>query len=159
MSQTAYQAVVATFTRIYRYEHLGALAGWDQAAMMPSKGNDARGAAMAELGVLIHHTLTDPALAELINAAELGDLNAAEQASLREIKRQWEHANLLPASLIEAKTLVGSHCSHEWRTQRSNNDWQGFLQNFREVVRLSREEAQLLAKETGLSPYESLLNK
>ncbi|STR44863.1 carboxypeptidase M32 [Iodobacter fluviatilis] len=159
MSQTAYQAVVATFTRIYRYEHLGSLAGWDQAAMMPSKGNDARGAAMAELGVLIHNTLTDPALAELIKGAEAEDLSAAEQASLREIKRQWEHANLLPASLVEAKTLVGSHCSHEWRTQRQNNDWQGFLANFREVVRLSREEAQLLAKETGLSPYESLLNK
>ncbi|NHQ87165.1 carboxypeptidase M32 [Iodobacter sp. HSC-16F04] len=159
MSQTAYQAVVATFTRIYRYEHLGSLAGWDQAAMMPAKGNDARGAAMAELGVLIHNTLTDPALAELIKAAEAEDLSTAEQASLREIKRQWEHANLLPASLVEAKTLVGSHCSHEWRTQRQNNDWQGFLANFREVVRLSREEAQLLAKETGLSPYESLLNK
>lgn len=159
MSQTAYQAVVATFTRIYRYEHLGSLASWDQAAMMPSKGNDARGAAMAELGVLIHNTLTDPALATLIKAAELEDLSAAEQTSLREIKRQWEHANLLPARLVEAKTLVGSHCSHEWRTQRANNDWQGFLANFREVVRLSREEAQLLAKETGLSPYESLLNK
>ncbi len=159
MSQTAYQAVVATFTRIYRYEHLGSLASWDQAAMMPSKGNDARGAAMAELGVLIHNTLTDPALAALIKAAELEDLSAAEQASLREIKRQWEHANLLPARLVEAKTLVGSHCSHEWRTQRANNDWQGFLANFREVVRLSREEAQLLAKESGLSPYDSLLNK
>lgn len=159
MSQTAYQAVVATFTRIYRYEHLGSLASWDQAAMMPSKGNDARGSAMAELGVLIHNTLTDPALADLIKAAALEDLSSAEQASLREIKRQWEQANLLPASLVEAKTLVGSHCSHEWRTQRSNNDWQGFLANFREVVRLSREEAQLLAKETGLSPYESLLNK
>ncbi|MDW5415361.1 carboxypeptidase M32 [Iodobacter sp. CM08] len=157
--KTAYQAVLATFTRIYRYEHLGSLAAWDQAAMMPSKGNDARGAAMAELDVLIHHTLTSSELAANIAGAEQENLDEAEQASLREIKRQWKTANLLPAALVEAKTLLGSHCSHEWRTQRQGNDWAGFLANFREVVRLSREEAQLLAQTSGLSPYESLLNK
>jgi carboxypeptidase Taq len=159
MSQTAYQTLLATFGRIYRFEHLLALAGWDQAAMMPDGGNDARGAAMAELGVLIHQTLTDPALADAIAAAKQADLTADEQASLREMIRQWEHANLLPASLVEAKTLAGSHCSHEWRTQRANNDWDGFLANFREVVRLAREEAQLLSQHSGLSPYEALMNK
>ncbi|WP_348945186.1 carboxypeptidase M32 [Chitinibacter sp. FCG-7] len=159
MKQTAYSTVQATFGRIYRFEHLLALAGWDQAAMMPDGGNDARGAAMAELGVLIHQTLTDPALAKAIAAAKQEDLTADEQASLREIIRQWEQANLLPASLVEAKTLAGSRCSHEWRTQRANNDWDGFLANFREVVRLAREEAQLLSQHSGLSPYESLMNK
>ncbi|WP_410498505.1 carboxypeptidase M32 [Chitinibacter sp. S2-10] len=156
---SAYQTALATFTRIYRYEHLLALAGWDQAAMMPPKGNDARGAAMAELGVLIHGLLTDPALASAIEAAGSDTLNELESANLREMKRQWEQANLLPASLVEAKTLAGSHCSHEWRTQRANNDWQGFLTNFREVVRLAREEAQLLSQRSGLSPYEALMNK
>ncbi len=135
------------------------MVGWDQAAMMPTEGNDARGAALAELDVLIHHSLTDPALAASIAAASSEDLTEAEQASLREMKRQWEHANLLPASLVEAKTLAGSKCSHEWRTQRANNDWDGFLANFREVVRLSREEAQLLSQHSGLSPYEALMNK
>jgi carboxypeptidase Taq len=159
MSQTAYQTLLATFGRIYRFEHLLALAGWDQAAMMPDGGNDARGAAMAELGVLIHQTLTDPALTDVIAAAKQEDLCADKQASLREMIRQWEHANLLPASLVEAKTLAGSHCSHEWRTQRANNDWDGFLANFREVVRLAREEAQLLSQHSGLSPYEALMNK
>ncbi|QLG88238.1 carboxypeptidase M32 [Chitinibacter bivalviorum] len=159
MSQTAYQTVLAIFTRIYRYEHLLALAGWDQAAMMPAGGNDARGAAMAELGVLVHNTLTDPLLAVAMTAAAGEYLTDAEQVSLREMKRQWELANLLPASLVEAKTLAGSHCSHQWRTQRANNDWDGFLANFREVVRLSREEAQLLSEQTGLSPYEALMNK
>ncbi len=159
MQPTAYQQLVTIFTRIDRYEHLMALAGWDQAAMMPAGGNEARGAAMAELGVLIHNTLTDSTLAALMTAAKAEALSDAEQASLREMIRQWEHANLLPASLVEAKTLAGSKCSHEWRTQRANNDWDGFLANFREVVRLSREEAELLSQHSGLSPYEALMNK
>ena len=44
----SYATLVASFTKLYRYQHLAAIAGWDQAAMMPSRGNDARGAAMAE---------------------------------------------------------------------------------------------------------------
>ncbi len=159
MQPTAYSQLVTLFTRIYRYEHLAALAGWDQAAMMPTEGNAARGAAMAELDVLIHNSLTDPALAMAITAASNEALTDFEQASLREMQRRWEHANLLPASLVEAKTLAGSLCSHEWRTQRANNDWDGFLVHFREVVRLSREEAQLLSQRSGMSPYEALMNK
>ncbi|WP_288842274.1 carboxypeptidase M32 [uncultured Deefgea sp.] len=159
MPATAYQQLVTIFTRLYRYEHLAAMVGWDQAVMMPPEGNEARGAAMAELDVLMHRTLTDTTLAELLAAASREPLSDAEQVSLREMQRQWQLANLLPASLIEAKTLAGSKCSHAWRTQRANNDWDGFLANFRSVVSLAREEGILLSHQTGLSPYESLLNK
>ena len=159
MSQSAYQHAVTVFTRLYRYQHLAAIAGWDQAAMMPPQGNDARGAAMAELQVLMHATLTDPQLKLWLDAAEQQDLAPTHRASLREMRRSWQHANLLPASLVEAKALAGSRCEHAWRAQRKANDWQGFLGNFREVVALSRQEAQLLAEATGKRPYDALLDK
>ena len=44
---------------------------------------------------------------------------------------------------MEAKSLAGSRCEHAWRSQRPANDWQGFAENLREVVKLSREEAQI----------------
>ncbi|SCK19762.1 carboxypeptidase M32 [Vogesella sp. LIG4] len=159
MSAPAYQQLETIFTRLYRYQHLAAIAGWDQAAMMPPQGNDARGAAMAELSVLMHGTLTDPQLKSWLAAAEQEDLDATQRASLREMRRSWQHANLLPASLVEAKALAGSRCEHAWREQRKANDWQGFLQNFREVLRLSREEAQLLADATGKGRYDALMDK
>lgn len=62
--------------RLYRCQHLGAFLGWDQAAMMPSKGNDARGAALAELEILLHHTLTDATLAPLLEEAQAESLDA-----------------------------------------------------------------------------------
>src|SRR4051794_12879426 len=62
MPDSAYTTLVASFTRLYRYQHLAAIAGWDQAAMMPEHGNEARAAALAELAVLMHETLTDPGL-------------------------------------------------------------------------------------------------
>jgi len=159
MTTPAYQQAVAAFTRLYRYQHLAAIAGWDQAAMMPPGGNEARGAAMAELQLLMHGLLTAPALQQALQAAAQESLSDAEQASLREMRRVWQSANLLPARLVEAKSLAGSRCEHAWREQRKGNDWNGFLGNFREVVQLAREEAQLLADASGKSRYDALLDK
>jgi carboxypeptidase Taq len=156
---SAYNALTATFTRLYRLGHLGSIAGWDQASMMPAKGNAARGAAMAELQVLMHQTLTNPALQAHIATAEQEPLDDLQRANLREMHRDWEISNLLPERLVEAKSLAGSRCEHAWRTQRKENDWQGFLVNLREVVRLSREEAQILSQAKGVSPYDAMMDK
>ncbi len=94
-----------------------------------------------------------------MRAAEQEPLTDVERANLREMRRDWRDANALPESLVEAKTLAGAKCEHAWRSQRPANDWRGFLDNFREVVRLSREEAQLLAADTGLTRYDALMDR
>ncbi|OBU84620.1 carboxypeptidase M32 [Chromobacterium subtsugae] len=158
-NQTAYQSLTQTFQRLHRFGHLSAIASWDQAAMMPAKGNEARAAAQAELQVLMHQLITAPELKTQLDAAAQEELDAAQRANLREIGREWRQANLLPAALVEAKALAAARCEHAWRSQRKNNDWQGFLPNFREVLRLAREEATLLAEATGVSRYDALLDK
>lgn len=159
MNLPAYCALTRTFTRLYRYQHLAAFAGWDQAAMMPAKGNQARGAALAELEVLLHQTLTDQSLPDLMEVAGQEDLDATQRANLREMRRDWEQASLLPERLVEARSLAGNRCEYAWRTQRKANDWKGFLENFREVVKLSREEARTLSQAKGLSGYDALMDK
>jgi carboxypeptidase Taq len=155
----AYSALTRIYARLYRYNHLGAIVGWDRNAMMPPGGNDARAAAEAELYALIHRTRTDPQLKAWLDAAEGEPLDELARANLREIRRDWRDANALPESLVEAKTLAGARCEHAWRSQRPANDWKGFLENFREVVKLARQEAQLLADDTGLSRYDALMDR
>ena len=156
---SGYAELCRVWSRLYRFNHLSAIVGWDRNAMMPPKGNAARAAAEAELHALIHRTRTEPRLADLLRAAEQEPLSDIERANLREIRRDWRDANALPESLVEAKTLAGAKCEHAWRNQRPANDWRGFLANFREVVRLSREEAALLAADTGLSRYDALMDR
>ena len=60
--------------------------------------------------------------------------------------------------LVEAKSLAGSRCEHARRSQRPANDWTGFADNLREVVRLSRQEAQIRADAGGGSRYDALLD-
>jgi carboxypeptidase Taq len=159
MKLSAYSSLTAVFTRLYHYQHLAALASWDQAAMMPAKGNDARAAAMAELDVLMHQTLTNKSLSRLMETANQEALDPTQRANLREMRREWEHARLLPDRLVEAKSLAGTRCEHAWRTQRKANDWPGFLENFREVVKLSREEARALSQDRSISGYDALMDK
>jgi carboxypeptidase Taq len=155
---TAYADLTRTFTRLYRFKHIASIAGWDHAAMMPPKGNEARSAAMAELGVLMHNMLTDGALKTQLDRASQENLAPLERANLREMKRSWEAANLLPASLVEQMTLANSKCEHAWRTQRPANDWKNFAPNLKEVVRLTREQAKLLADKKGSTRYDALMD-
>ena len=155
----AYATLLASFTKLYRYQHLASIVAWDQAAMMPAKGNEARGAALAELAVLLHETLTAPHLASALASAKTEIADPLERASVREMMRQWQAANLLPASLVERKSLAGSRCEHAWRTQRKANDWAGFLENWRPVVACAREEATLLAEASGMSRYDALVDR
>ncbi|HTF84642.1 MAG TPA: carboxypeptidase M32, partial [Cellvibrio sp.] len=64
-----YDRLQQHFLKISRLGHLGAICGWDQAAMMPAGGNSARGEAMAELALLIHEQTTAPQLSEWFAAA------------------------------------------------------------------------------------------
>jgi len=158
MENKNYQQLTRIFTRLSRFSHLSAMAGWDMFTMMPPGGSQARGEALAELSVLQHQILTDKNVAVWLEGAAQEDLNDIEQANLREMTRQYQQAALLPEALVEAKSLAGSKCEHAWRSQRPANDWAGFSANLKEVVKLSREEARLRADAKGCSPYDALLD-
>ena len=92
----AYDALSASFQRLHHLQHLQSIAGWDQAANMPPKGNEARAAAMAELGTLMHRQRTDPALRDQLARAEQEPLSDAQRANWREMQRDWHQNNALP---------------------------------------------------------------
>ena len=153
-----YQFLVKEFTRLHRFNHLSAITGWDAAAMMPENGNEARANAMAELSLLTHDILVNPALKDAFEQVDESNLTSEQQASLREMKATWQAENCLPAELVEQKSLAGAKCEHAWRTQRKDADWHGFAENLKPVLALTREEAALRSKATGLSKYDALLD-
>ncbi len=154
-----YDELSATWTRLHRLGHLQSLAGWDQAANMPSKGNEARAAAMGEMAGLLHRMRTAPDLDARLKGAEQEDLSDMQRANLREIHRQWRASNALPESLVQRQQLATSRCEHAWRTQRPANDWAGFLVNFKPVLAVAREEAALLSAQTGLRKYDAMMDR
>jgi carboxypeptidase Taq len=156
-----YPQLVQQFERLAQIDHAITFLQWDQLVMMPSGGNEARAKSLAELTALHHEFLTDPKMGDLIQAARETGYSGDQQRSVIEMERVWRQAVCLPPDLVRAKSLAGSKCEHGWRTQRAENDWNGFLRNFREVVRLSREEAQArqaAAPHRFATPYDALLD-
>lgn len=155
----AYDALCQRHQRIHRLSHLQSIASWDQSAFMPSRGAQARAEALAEMDGLLHQLGTDAALKQLLDEAAQEPLDDVQRASLREMRRVWRSANAVPQRLVEARSLANSHCEHQWRQQRPANDWAGYVENLRPVVRYAREEAQYLADDAGLSRYDALLDQ
>ena len=161
----SYQSLEKTFYRLAQLDHAHAMLGWDQQVMMPPKGNDARGRALAELQVLSAEIMQDPALLEAMeNAqADTGDLDDWQKANLREMVSEIKTANALPKDLIEAIAMATNDCEHAWRTLRPANNWKDFEPLLRRVFDLTKEKAQALYSalkdDKGFeNDYEALLD-
>jgi len=155
----SYDELAGTWTRMHHLGHLQSIAGWDQAANMPPKGNEARAAALSEMAALLHRMRTDAALPVQLQRAEQEPLSDMQRANLREMHRQWRASNALPESLVQRQQMATSRCEHAWRTQRPANDWTGFVENFRPVLAVAREEAELLSQLNGVRKYDALMDR
>jgi carboxypeptidase Taq len=158
----SYRALTDRHRRLSHLGHIEAIVGWDEAAMMPPGGGEARAEALATLRVLVHEQATDPALAGLYAAAEAeaaaGALAPWEAANLREMKRGWTREVCIPAALVEAASRAESRCEQAWRGLRPRNDWATFAPLLEEVVARKREVAAALAERLGLGLYDALLD-
>ena len=107
MTTAAYDELARHWQRLHRFGHLSSMASWDRAAMMPSKGNEARAQALAEMDALLHSLATEPRLAALVDRAGQEPLDDLERANLREIRRDWRASNALPMPALAPNACSG----------------------------------------------------
>ncbi|MCB9536970.1 MAG: carboxypeptidase M32 [Myxococcales bacterium] len=155
----AYAALEAHYGRIGRLDDALEILFWDMATMMPKGGAEGRAETLATMKVLRHELAADPALAERFEGAAGQELDAWQQANLREMKRAYAHATAVPGDLVEALSKAGSACEMTWREARPANDFARLAPKLAEVFRLVREVANVKAAALGVSPYEALLDQ
>lgn len=153
----AYEQLTGHFRKIGDLQHVYAITSWDEAAMMPSGGGEARGNALATLGVMIHELTVSQEIGDWLDACSNLDLDEWQRANLREIRREYDSATCLPSDLVRASSLAASRCEQAWRSARENNDWATIKPLLEEVVERARESAAVRSERTGLSKYDSLL--
>ncbi len=157
---SAYTELHDHFARISRFNHLQAMIGWDEAAMMPIGGGESRSRAMAELNVLVHQLRTEPRLAELIErAVDEPGLDEWEMANLKLMDKVVRRSSALPSDMIEAGSRARMRCVQAWRTLRSRNDWQGMLPLLQENLEFARKEAALVGETSNLPAYDALVDQ
>ncbi|MFT7137671.1 MAG: carboxypeptidase Taq [Candidatus Azotimanducaceae bacterium] len=155
---SAYQRLESHFKKIGNLNHVQAITSWDESAMMPNGGGQARAEAMTTLKVLLHELTTSSEVGDLLAAAESESLDAWQSANLREIGRVYREATCMPADLVAAQKIATSASEQAWRHHRAANDWPAMLPHLKEVVSLSRQEATVRAEASGLGLYDALLD-
>lgn len=155
---TSYNQLHTHFARLNDLYHVGAVAQWDEAAMMPIGGGETRGQALATLDGITHGMLTDSRIGAWAAAAQGESLSTWQQANLREMQRSYHNATCVPADLVERSTLATSRCEQAWRQYRPENNWQAMVPLLENVVALAREEARARSAVTGMALYDTLLD-
>lgn len=151
---SAYEVLKNSFHRIACLDEASAVLGWDAAAMMPDGGAEARGEQLAGLS---HESLCAPEIAA--NLAQADAPAGWDAQNLTLMREAHLRATALPRDLVEAQVRAGRACETIWRTARKESDFAAVRQALAEVVRLTREGAEILGQALGLSPYDALMSQ
>lgn len=156
--KNAYEELTEHFRRVGDLRHVYAISSWDEASMMPVGGGEARGEALATLGVVIHDLVADAKVGDWLDACSNLDLDDWQRANVVEMGREHNEMSCLPSDFVHRQTVVRSRCEQAWRFHRSENDWPAMQPLLEEVVGLAREEAAIRAEKTGLDIYDAMLD-
>jgi carboxypeptidase Taq len=140
---------------------VASLLGWDQETMMPPRGALFRATQQAALQGVIHERLTQPRVGELLgeleNSVVQADLSEVDRAIVRVIRRDYNRATKLPASLVRELALATTTGLESWRKAREEDRWQDFAPDLARIVDLKRQEAACVGYRE--SPYDALLDE
>jgi carboxypeptidase Taq len=140
---------------------VSALIGWDQETVMPAKGAALRAAQREMISALVHERRTSRKMGDLIAAAEdaaARKASPATRAALREIRRDYDKATRLPASLVAEMARCFSLGMEAWKDARQHSNFAAFLPWLTKTIDLSREKAICLGVPKGGELYDALLD-
>ena len=128
MSVTPYKQLEQEWQRLHAFSGALSLLRWDAAVMMPRGSSDVRGQQLAAIEIEHHALLTSPKVSRLIDRAQAsqGTLDDWQQANLRAMRRQRDHAIATPVSLITRLAHATSLAEVRWAEARERNDFQVF---------------------------------
>ena len=134
--------------------HVIGVLRWDQETCMPKGAIAERAEQLALLEGQVHERLTAPELGELIAAGEARtDLDHADRAFLRELRRTYDRETRLPVELVTAIAHQAAVNQASWVAAREASDFGLFRDDLRETVRLTREKADHLGfRDTRYDP-------
>src|SRR5579859_6481989 len=141
IENSAYRRLESLFAKLSHLDQATGFLHWDMSAVMPEGGATSRGAQLATLKSLSHEMLTAPAVKDLLDQAADAPLDPWQRANLREMRRDWLHAALVPTDLVESLSKACSDCEMTWRRARPASDFKMVAGRLSEVLSLTREVA------------------
>src|SRR5579883_947068 len=132
-------------TEINNISSAASLLYWDQATHMPPSGAAARGRQLATLRQIAHETLTDGAIASLLDSLRAYEADLAydsnEASLIRLTRRLHEQAAKVPAAFTATISQHRAASYEAWAKARPANDFALVQPYLEKTLELSREWA------------------
>ena len=140
---------------------VGRLLSWDQQTMMPLAGTGHRADQMATVYRLAHERFTDPAVGRLLEELrpleESLDPDSDDASLIRVVRRDYEKAVNVPASLRAAMTRAAAEARPVWVKAKAESNFASFLPSLERIVELKLEYVDCVADGTA-ERYDALLD-
>jgi carboxypeptidase Taq len=137
------------------------LLSWDQQTTMPPAGTGHRADQMATVQRLAHELFTDPAVGRLLDelqpVEQSLDPDSDDAALLRLVRRDYEKAVKVPASLRAAMARAGAEARPVWVKAKTDADFPSFLPALERIVELKLEYVDRVAGDAA-ERYDVLLD-
>jgi len=156
-SAEMYSEYKTKMQKIADVKYASAVLQWDQETYLPSKGADSRGRQIATLAEIAHQQFTDEKLGALLNDLEAkNDLSDTEKKNVLLSLEDYNKNKKLSSGFVRRMSEAVNKSFHAWIQARKENSFSTFEQPLDEIIKLKKEEADLLGYEQH--PYNALMN-
>src|SRR5215467_5807184 len=137
------------------------LLSWDQQTMMPSAGTGHRADQTATVQQLAHERFTDPEVGRLLDELrpleESLDPDSDDATLIALVRRDYEKAVDVPASLRAAMARAAAEARPVWVKAKTESDFPSFLPSLERIVELKLEYVDCVA-DGAAERYDVLLD-
>ncbi len=125
---------------------------------MPPGAVKARAEQIATIRQIAHDRLTSDEVGVLIDKiSKAGDLEEIDDALVRIVRRDYDRATRLPATLVARLARTVSIAKESWKRAREEDDFSLFASNLESILDLNREKAEALGYDQSI--YDPLLDE
>lgn len=149
---TPLEALTKKQKHIHSLESIGGLLGWDEQTFLPEDSADQRQEQNATLSAVVHTAQTDPAIRDILDQIEAKPRDQNIEPIIRDARKNYDRATMLPASWVEKHTRLCSEAYHAWAAARKANDFPAYAPYLQRHLDLAFEGADLLG--WGDRPYD-----
>ena len=152
----AWAALTARMTELDGIAGAAGLLEWDQQTNMPPGGAGVRGQQMAVLSSIYHERFTASAVGDLLDALA-DDPDPTHRAAVRNIRRKYDRATLVPARLVEAAARASSDGFAAWGKARADGSFAPMAPALQRHLDIARET--IACYSPAAHPYDQLLEE
>ncbi len=138
---------------------INGILSWDMATYMPAKSRNQRKKQIKVLYDYKKNIFNEIKKNELFNRIEELKLDHKDRINVELMKDKFEYFETISFDRIQKKTSLSIECEGLWREAKEKSDFTIVKDSFNKLMKLIKEESEILSQKKQLSKYDCLLLK